>query len=300
MKKSNPIKSRNAKSMTAHRPFGMNRPILGQPCRGKKGQLTSRVRPTLKVPLKTRLAARKRLMVGVDLGQVPIIACVNQATVPLGVDFERLVAALHKFNAECYAPVWGTHANLVVAKKLIPGAWGMVFVDNPDIAGTMGYHDLTPDGHPLAKVFVKTILGQNEKVSVTACHELCEMLVDPWTNLCASGPDSDMIYAYETADAVEEQEFLLDKIAMCNFVYPAWFEGYHKPRSTQFDYLGSITRPFQLLKGGYMPVLVKGKWTQIYGSPQKAKRFAKEDRRGRRVAARRAHASGKPAKASHI
>jgi hypothetical protein len=109
-----------------------------------------------------------------------------------------------------------------------------------------------------------------------------------------------MIYAYETADPVEEQEFLLDKIAMSNFVYPAWFEGYHKPRSTPFDYLGSITRPFQILKGGFMPVLVKGKWTQIYGSPQKAKRFAREDRRGRRVAARRTQASGKLAVPSHV
>jgi len=54
----------------------------------------------------------------------------------------------------------------------------MVFLDNADQPGGAAYHDLTPDGMPLAKVFVKTTVG-TRLVSVSASHELVEMLVDP-------------------------------------------------------------------------------------------------------------------------
>jgi hypothetical protein len=114
-------------------------------------------------------------------------------------------------------------------------------------------------------------------VSVTAGHELAEMLVDPAINLCSAGPNNRM-YAYETADAVEEEEFQLNGVALSDFVYPSWFEIFRKPGATRFDHLNKVNRPFQILPGGYMPVFVNGKWTQIFGSKAKAERFAREDR----------------------
>lgn len=230
---------------------------------------------------------------------VPTVACVNHATIPLGVDFDRLIAALQKFADTCFSPAWGTPVKLVPAARIPPGAWGLVFLDDSDKAGFYGYHDLTPDGLPLGKVFVKTILAAKEKVSVTACHELCEMLVDPSANLCAAGPDG-VFYAYEAADPVEEDEFLVDGIAMSNFVHPAWFESFRKPKSAQFDHLGLLTRPFQLRRGGYMPVFQHGRWTQLYGSTPKAKRHAKQDRTGRRCAKRQARAAGQPTRHSEV
>jgi hypothetical protein len=50
-----------------------------------------------------------------------------------------------------------------------------------------------------------------------------------------------------------------------------------------------VTRPFQLLKGGYQIIFKNGKETQIFGSKAKAKRFAKEDRRGHRSQYRHRH-----------
>jgi len=69
---------------------------------------------------------------------------------------------------------------------------------------------------------------------------------------------------------------------MSDFVYPAWFEGFRKPGSAQFDYAKRVSRPFQILPGGYMIVFKKGRWTQVFGSPAKARRFRQEDRRGHR------------------
>ena len=224
---------------------------------------------------------QKIVMAAFDHGQIPTIACINKATVRLGVDFKALVAALQKFADSCFAPVWGTPARLVRSDKFITGAWAIVFLDNADVQNALGYHDLTPDGLPLSKVFVQTTVQVGQKISVTASHELAEMLVDPAINLCATGPKG-LIYAYETADAVEEEEFTIDGIAMSDFVYPAWFEGFRKARSAQFDYLKKVKKPFQILKGGYMIVFQNGKWTQIFGSAAKKKRFGREDRRGHR------------------
>src|SRR5213593_845869 len=216
-----------------------------------------------------------------DHGQVPTIACFNQATASLGVSFDRLIAALQTFVDDYFVPVWGTPAKLLKTTTFRKGAWAMVFLDDADVANALGYHDLTPDGLPLSKVFVKTTLTVGQKVSVTACHELAEMLVDPASNLAAIGPGN-VFYAYETADAVEEVEFTIGGIPMSDFVYPAWFEGFRKPNSAQFDYARKVKRPFQILPGGYMSVFKNGRWTQVFGSAAKARRFRREDRRGHR------------------
>ena len=133
--------------------------------------------------------ARSRFIAAAfDHGQVPTIACFNKATGSLGVDFGRLITVLQKFVDQYFVPVWGTPARLVRTTGFRKGAWALVFLDRADVANALGYHDLTPDGLPLSKVFVKSTLDVGQKVSVTACHELAEMLVDPAINLVAAGP----------------------------------------------------------------------------------------------------------------
>jgi len=215
----------------------------------------------------------KMVTAAFDQGQVPTISCLNLATVALGVDFDKLVQALQAFVDQHFAPVWGTPCKLVAAASEIPaGNWGLLFADDADVANALGYHDLTPDGLPLSHVFVKTTIDDGDEVSVTAAHELAEMLVDPGIQMGALGPQN-VWYAYETADAVERETFPVNGINMTDFVYPAWFEAFHKPGSTKFDHLGKCNRPFQILKGGYMPVYTKGKWTQIFGSAAAKERF---------------------------
>jgi len=216
-----------------------------------------------------------------DQGQIPTVACFSKATVALGVDLDRLLGALQKFVDRHLAPVWGTPARLVRASGFVRRAWAMVFLDDADVKDALAYHDLTPDGFPLAKIFVRTTLRNGDKVSVSAAHELAEMLVDPAINLASTGPRN-MLYAYETADPVESEEFPVDGVPMTDFVYPSYFEAFRKPGSTKFDHLGRLRRPFQILPGGYQIVYRNGRWTQIYGSKAKARRLAAEDRRGHR------------------
>lgn len=212
-----------------------------------------------------------------DQGQKPTIACINSATEPLGVDFPALVRALQRYVSDHFAPVWGTPAKLVRAKDFLPGAWALVFLDRADVQDALGYHDLTPDGLPLAKVFVKTTLEIGDLVSVTASHEVAEMLVDPAVNLWADAPGN-VLWAYEMADAVEDVSFNVNGIAMSDFVFPAYFEMFRKPHSTRFDYCRKVTRPFQLLPNGYTIERKGASIHYVYGSKAKERKMAREDR----------------------
>jgi hypothetical protein len=219
-------------------------------------------------------------------GSVPTIACFNQATTPLGVTLDTLITAMQEYIDKHVAPVWGTPARLVRTTGFRKDAWAVVFLDNADQPGALAYHDLTPEGLPLSKVFVKTTIANGDLVSVSASHELVEMLVDPAINMMTTGPDPKTMYAYESADPVEQLSFKVRGIPMSDFVYPAYFEGFHKPGSVRFDRLGKVKKPFQILAGGYQVVFKSGKWSQVFGSAAKGSRFAREDRRGHRSVAR--------------
>lgn len=219
---------------------------------------------------------------------IPTIACFNRATVPLGVDFEALIAALQAFLDDHVAPVWGTRAKLVKSTNFAKSAWALIFLDDADAPGALAYHDLTPEGKPQGKVFVKSVLVNHDLVSVAASHQLVEMLVDPEVAKIVTGPDPRTLYAYEAADPVEALSFQVKGIPMSDFVYPAYFEQGHKPGATTFDHLHKITRPFEILKGGYQVVFRDGRWTEIFGSTMTKKAFAKEDRRGHRSEMRQA------------
>jgi hypothetical protein len=210
--------------------------------------------------------------------EVPTIACINRAETPLGVDFDKLIRALQTFVDRHLASVWGTRAKLIKAKKPPRGAWVLVFLESAKKkhAKDFGYHQFFK-GQPIARVFVGTINGK-EPISLVASHELAEMLVNPGCNLWARGRGN-RLYSYEICDAVEEEMFEIDRLAMSDFVYPAYFEAQRKPNSAQFDHLKRITRPFQLLNKGYARVRKGEKPETVFGSTPKQRHFATEDRR---------------------
>jgi hypothetical protein len=216
------------------------------------------------------------------------IACINKATVDLGVSFDKLTSTLQKCFDQYFLPVWGYPVKLYNTDAPKPTDWQFLYIDDADTAGALGYHDLTKDGQPVSKVFVKTTLEDHQVVSVTACHELFEMVIDPIANLWAQAADGTE-YAYEMSDPVEEDTFPVDGILMSNFVHPSWFEPFKHPSGTKFDHLGLLTKPFSMTKGGYMIIKKKGKVTEVFGSKAKEKRFAQEHRRGHRSEYRKAN-----------
>jgi hypothetical protein len=211
------------------------------------------------------------------------IACVNRTKVlSLGVPFGKLTKALQKCYDRHFLPVCGFPVKLYNTKKPKKTDWQFLYLDDvADGADTDGYHDLTIHGQPVTMVFVKTVLENGEPVSLTASHELFEMVIDPIANMWAEASGW-REFAYEMCDAVEEDTFLVDGLQMSNFVYPSWFEPFKHPRGTKFDHLGLLRKPFSMTKGGYVIVKRGGKVKERFGSKAKAKRFARENRRGHR------------------
>ncbi|MCP3415678.1 hypothetical protein NLM16_16325 [Bradyrhizobium brasilense] len=210
-------------------------------------------------------------------GRFPTVAFINKATTPLGVNLDKLVSALQKQLDQHFVPVWGYPAKLHVTAEPEADEWQIVFLDDADAANALGYHDITKDGQPISKVFVKTTLAANQRVSTTASHELLEMLIDPAAQLWAQNGDG-KLYAYEMCDAVESEEYEIDGIAVSNFVHPSFFESWHLPRSVQFDHLKKVTRPFETLPNGYQ-IVTDGKSVQeVFGSENKLLDFQREVR----------------------
>ncbi len=220
-------------------------------------------------------------------GVIPTIACFNKAKTSLGVNLDALIAAMQIYVDQFVAPVWGTPAKLIKSKNFVKDAWAIVFLDDADTPGALAYHDLTPEGLPLSKVFVRTTIQNGEKVSVSTSHELVEMLVDPAINMMTTGPDPKTMYAYESADPVEALNFKVNGIPMSDFVYPAYFEVFRKAGSVMFDQLNKVTKPFQILSGGYQIIFKGGKWSNLTVAEAKKKSLAREDRRGHRSETRK-------------
>jgi hypothetical protein len=188
------------------------------------------------------------------------IAVINESTVLANTDVTPVVAALQKQVTNDFGPVWGTAAQLTIVAKGTPpptGSWWLVLLDDSDQANALGYHDLTTEALPIGKVFVASDLKAGTSWTVTASHELLEMLGDPNINLTVfvqNANTAGTLYAYEVCDACEDDSlgYQIDNILLSDFVYPAWFESFRPEGSTQFDRINKIHNPLQLLSGGYI------------------------------------------------
>jgi hypothetical protein len=220
-------------------------------------------------------SAARPVMAVFDQGQTPRVAVVNLAKVDLGVGLKELVDGAQKFVTEYFSPHWRETCVLepVSGTAVPPGYWALVISDDTTEAEANGFHDLTPDGYPLAHVFAKTTLADGQLVSVTFMHELLEMLADPAASDGTWHLLEKRLYAKEPVDPVQTSRVEVGGIAFCSFVFPSWFEQFRKPGSDRFDYLGECTRPFQVLKGGYIPILEHGAWSYRFGSRRAEKAF---------------------------
>src|SRR5277367_1455096 len=143
-------------------------------------------------------------------GAVPRISVVNESTLVADAEVQAWVPALQIQVSRDFAPIWGIDALVqfvTPAAKAQPADWLMealkpinwvlgVF-DNADQAGALGYHDLTPAGMPIMKIFAKDTADAQVTLSSVASHELLETLADPWIEsvTVSGGPGLGTIYA---------------------------------------------------------------------------------------------------------
>jgi hypothetical protein len=188
----------------------------------------------------------------------PNIAVINASTVLKDEDVQKALPSFQIQVTRDFCPIWGIDTTLTFfSKDQIPPKdyWQLVILDNSDQAGALGYHDRSPAGLPLGKVFAGTDIRYGYNWTITFSHELLEMLADPEINLTVfnEAKKGGRLYAYENCDAVEDDSFgyEIDGVMVSDFVTPLWFMP-DMPTGSQFDFKGHVTNPLELMKGGYI------------------------------------------------
>jgi len=223
---------------------------------------------------------------------MPQIAVINESTVQSetfrgDADVQKMLPAFEQQWNQDLKPVWGVESAsfqfLSQGQEPEAGSWWLVFLDNSDQARALAYHDLTNDGLPISKVFVKTILGDNASVSVGATHEICEMAVDPWLNIAYQDPRSGVFWAGEICDPVEADQYAyrIGDILVTDFVTPNWFA--HQRAGSTMDVRMHALRAFEVLAGGYAQYFdPRFGWRQVTGSRAMMSERAEPSRGARR------------------
>jgi hypothetical protein len=201
---------------------------------------------------------------------MPNIVVINESTVAADADIQAMMPAFEQQWNGDLKPIWGvdTAAFSFNPKGQQPaaGSWWVVFLDDSDQASALAYHDLTNEGLPISKVFVRTIKAGNASLSVGATHEICEMAVDPWLNSAYQDMQG-VFWAGEVCDPVEDDQYgyEIGGVLVTDFVTPNWFG--HQHAQAQMDFKGHAAAPFQVLAGGYAQKFDSSQgWVQVTGS----------------------------------
>ena len=223
---------------------------------------------------------------------MPQIDVMNESTVISDADVQKMILAFSQQWNMDLRPVWGVDSatfTFVPAHQMpVVGSWWLVFLDNSDQAGALAYHDLTNEGLPISKVFVKTLIADGASVSVGATHELCEMAVDPWLNSAYQDPKG-TFWAGEVCDPVESDQYgyKIGDVLVTDFITPAWYAYQHF--QGLIDFKGHIQKPFAVLAGGYAQKFGRRGWVQVNGAEVKmehqmyAAQGSRRERRSRMI-----------------
>src|SRR2546427_7439946 len=157
----------------------------------------------------------------------------NESTMITAADLEKAVSACATQVKLHVAPVWDMVPASIITyedrRQVTATTDILTILDDSDQAGFLGYHRVTPDGSPYARVFVNPILTHGGEllttslsVSTVMSHEICEWFVNQFLSLWAEGPGGQ--YPLEICDPVAEDTYEIDGVSVSNFVYQRFFD----------------------------------------------------------------------------
>jgi hypothetical protein len=190
----------------------------------------------------------------------PVITIVNESTIIDDAAVERAIIALQHQITYHFEPHWNAGASLLFEPTPNPKTWNLFVLDDSDQAGALGYHDFDP-GRPVGRVFAKTDLKYGLSWTVTASHELLEMLADPDVSRCYQTANQ-RFHALEVGDPVEADEdgYEIDGVLVSDFILPTWFG---QGETGRLDYRGLLAKPLELRPGGYASIWQGGGWHSV-------------------------------------
>lgn len=182
-----------------------------------------------------------------------VISVLNESTTVADEDVRRLLPAVStQWNRDLKA-AWGVRQaefSLVAQGKPAQSqSWWVALFDNADQASALGYHDLTDEGLPLAKIFVDELRDDETILSIGASHEICELAVDPWLNAAYQDVHG-AFWAADICDPVEDDQYGYDigGVLVSDFVLPSWYS--RASEAGPYDFMEHTHAPFEVLAGG--------------------------------------------------
>ncbi|MFI1031963.1 hypothetical protein [Streptomyces sp. NPDC020951] len=164
----------------------------------------------------------------------------------------RVAAALQKQATRDFGPIWQVNATVDAFDALrdVPvGYWPLIVVD--DVPDAAGFH-LDDNGQPFS------LIEFSDSWSLTASHEMLEMLVDPLGDRLVAGrsphPDQGVVeFLVEVADPSEAAEFgyTVNGLLVSDFFTPRFYDPV-KVDGVRYSFGGHITKPRDILPGGYI------------------------------------------------
>lgn len=181
-------------------------------------------------------------------------------------ELSKAMLAMQMQVSRDFARVWNVDVSLSIAAdsdSMIVGAWPLYIQNNINEPGLAGYHYVDSVGVPYSKV------KYSINWTLTASHELLEMLVNPYLDrtvraVSIDGTGENVEYLVEVADPTEDgiYGYRIDGVLVSNFFYPAFYDLFAQ-KNVQYDHLGWLTEPRKLLDGGFISWKnARGVWFQ--------------------------------------
>ena len=165
----------------------------------------------------------------------------------------RVCAALQKQAVRDFGPIWEVQTTVdpFVSLDDVPlGYWPIIIRDDIGV-NAAGIH-LDKDGQPFS------LVEFSEDWSITASHELLEMLADPFGNRLIAGNSPKkgqgrVEFLVEVCDPCEgaDYAYTVNGIPVSDFYTPHFFDPVTAV-GVRYSFHGKLTRPHEVLRGGYL------------------------------------------------
>lgn len=189
---------------------------------------------------------------------IPVhVAIVDASETIAPSELAEVAGALNEQVQADLAPAWKIAATVGAYPQPPQGTWRIELHETIEVEGAAGFH-ADQHGQPYAMVALS-----DGDWTVTASHELVEMLVDPFgsrlhTAAALSGWEGDsprVKYLMEPGDPCEEIHYEVGGVPMSDFVLPSFYRSTPRGSLAAYSHTGSVTEPLQILDGGYISFL---------------------------------------------
>ncbi len=168
-------------------------------------------------------------------------------------ELSKVSAALDKQVKRDFNEKWEVNSSVNAFASLddVPTDYWIVLVKDNIGYDAAGIH-LDQDGQPYA------LVNYGSAWSLTASHEVLEMLADPFGSRVVAGqspkPDQGRVnFLVEVCDPSEAAEFgyNINGVLVSDFYYKSFFDPVASP-SVSYSFSGKILQPRMILRGGYL------------------------------------------------